>query len=139
MASSIAIRGKITAKEIEKGRYQERIVAVSIVQADIPVVSEEYVTKINEKIDKASEKMEDAVKGISHIDTFRAAMVEKKEKSGLSDLVLSYASSQLTNEISDCNRKIEEIEEEIKELWTQYYQAVEEEKATLKEIAKAFS
>ena len=137
MASSWSIKMTISSRESERDGYENRINEISKVQNNIPQVSRDYVTSINQKIENVKDEMHDAIKGIPYTAFFEAAMITKKESVGYNDSYLLEVSDSLNDEISDCNKKVQALNSEISQLWIEYYAAVEEENRAWEKLKDA--
>lgn len=104
----------------EKNGYISRRDQVQNVKNNINNVSDDYVNAINNKIDTLNSSLTSGLKGLSIISKLEKSILEKKEKIGIADSMLSCFDDELDLEVKDCQDKIESLEAEIAKLQTKY-------------------
>lgn len=111
---------EIQGKKGKKTGYSKRKSQVQTVKDKMCDVSEEHVEAINGKIDKINEALTSGISGLAILEDFKESISDNKEKSGYNDAQLALYNANLSWEISDCDRKIGDLEDEIARLETRY-------------------
>lgn len=116
---------RIGQANLEKRNYESRQTQVSNAKNKIPQVCNEHIDDINSKIDKVKTYLTSGISGLKINQTdvianYCEIMDGLKEKDSESDSKLSEASVYLTFEISECGKKINELNDRISRLNTQY-------------------
>lgn len=135
--SSASIMSEIKKKKKEKEKFEKRKKQTLNAQKSIPDYSEDYISHINKKIENAIDHISDGIKGLDPIESgLITAMFERKEPSYATDGYLSVVSSNLSSEVSDCEKRIGELDEEIASLQIQYEQAKAAEREAARKAAE---
>lgn len=125
--SSAQIYARKSDKQREHRTYEMRRNRVSATNGYISSLSSPYLSRINTTIDDLSSALLKAVKGIYRAGLLSDRISEMKEDNCSNDYHLSTYSDNLSSEVSDCNQKLAELEDQISTLNSQYWTAVYDE------------
>ena len=126
-------------KKAERTGYITRRDQVKSIKNSMEHVSYLCASQVNSKIDTLERSLSAGIQGLSVISNLQRAMAERKEKSGTNDTKLLNYDTDLASEVSDCQRKINSLDEEITRLQRQYNNEVRAEREAARRAAEALA